>query len=77
MAGFSTRHDTPPSQAPSPIFGHSSRTTVVVCIQRSVFEQTVMAEFEALCAELTATVTAVVDHLGSVDFADEMVLTSH
>jgi len=48
-----------------------------VCIQRSVFEQTVMAEFEALCAELTATVTAVVDHLGSVDFADEMVLTSH
>jgi len=24
MAGFSTRHDTPPSQAPSPIFGHSS-----------------------------------------------------
>ncbi|MEC5414524.1 dihydroxy-acid dehydratase, partial [Aurantimonas sp. C2-4-R8] len=24
LAGFSTRHDTPPSQAPSPIFSHSS-----------------------------------------------------
>ena len=23
LAGFSTRHDTPPSQAPSPIFSHS------------------------------------------------------
>ncbi|MEC5414711.1 hypothetical protein, partial [Aurantimonas sp. C2-4-R8] len=24
LAGFRTRHDTPPSQAPSPIFSHSS-----------------------------------------------------
>ena len=24
LAGFDTRHDTPPSQSPSPIFGHSS-----------------------------------------------------
>jgi len=24
LAGFDTRHDTPPSQAPSPIFEHSS-----------------------------------------------------
>jgi hypothetical protein len=39
------------------------RTTVVVRVQRSVFEQTVMAEFDALHAELTVTFTEVVDHL--------------
>ena len=39
------------------------RTTVVVRVQRSVFERTVMAEFEALHRELTAAFADVVDHL--------------
>ncbi|MEC5414896.1 hypothetical protein, partial [Aurantimonas sp. C2-4-R8] len=30
LAGFRTRHDTPPSQAPSPIFSHSSTGAGVV-----------------------------------------------
>lgn len=39
------------------------RTTVAVRVQRSVFERTVMAEFDALQAELTVAFTDVVDHL--------------
>ena len=39
------------------------RTTVVVRVQRSVFERTVMAEFEALHGELTAAFADLVDHL--------------
>jgi len=39
------------------------RTTVVVQVQRSVFERTVMAEFDALHRELTAAFTDIVEHL--------------
>jgi hypothetical protein len=52
------------------------RTTVVVRVQRSVFERTVMAEFDALHDELTAAFADLVDHLiadvmhGDADEAD-------
>jgi len=39
------------------------RTTVMVNVQKSVFEQTVMAEFEMLHAELVAYFKDTVDHL--------------
>ena len=39
------------------------RTTVMVNVQKSVFEQTVMAEFKTLHAELVAYFKDTVDHL--------------
>lgn len=39
------------------------RTTVMVTVQKSVFEQTVLAEFKTLHAELVAYFKDTVDHL--------------
>ena len=44
-------------------YSRQRRTTVMVNVQKSVFEQTVMAEFEMLHAELVAYFKDTVDHL--------------
>ena len=44
-------------------YSRQRRTTVMVNVQKSVFEQTVLAEFETLHAELVAYFEDTVDHL--------------